>query len=113
MDAIQRASVAALLEDTYRGHAAGTPNVDTINNFLDVFATWLTPDKVKMVDTVFDQIDLVRVPGSLCLLLLSSTRLTRDHFARRESFIERVKVWLRSNGRNEQQVDSIMRGLVK
>ncbi len=113
MDAIQRASVAALLEDAYASRAAGNQNADTNDRFLDVFTTWLTPDKVELVDMVFDQIDLDRVPESLGLLLLTVTRLTREHFARRDHFIKRVETMLRNNGRNERQVDSVMRGLIK
>jgi hypothetical protein len=101
-----------LLNVTCEAHARGARSRDVLDAFLDTFERWLTPEGVARVEMLFDRVDLDRAPDSLGVLLLATTRLTRDHFARREAFVERLRRWLIGRaGRTERDVDVLLRGL--
>lgn len=104
--------VDLLLAAAYRDHACGEPVEETADAFLDTFERWLTPAGIAKVDLTFDRLDLDRAPGSLGLLLLAMTRLTRESFARREAFHERLAGWLLGRaGRSAEDVEAVLRGL--
>jgi hypothetical protein len=104
--------VEDLLATVYRAHAQGHPSREVLDTLLDTFERWLTRDGVRKVDRLFEQVDLDRAPEALGLLLLATTRLTRENFARREAFVERLGRWLVGrSGRSQQDVDNILRGL--
>jgi hypothetical protein len=104
--------VKLLLDAVYRAHAHGVPPEEAADAFLDTFERWLTPAGIAKVDLVFDRVDLDRAPGSLGLLLLATTRLTRAHFARREAFLERLAGWLLGrSGRTAEDVEAMLQGL--
>lgn len=104
--------VDALLASAYRWHREGKPGKEILRAFLDTFELWLTEAGKAKVDLVFDGVDLERLPPSLGLLLLASTRLTRDHFTRREAYCERLRrALIGKDGRNERQVEAMLRGL--
>lgn len=101
-----------LLDVAYQSHARGRRSSDALDVFLDTFERWLTRDGVGKVDMLFDRLDLDRVPESLGILLLATTRLTRAHFTRRDAFLERLGRWLVGrSGRTKQHVDNMLRGL--
>lgn len=101
-----------LLKLTYEALARGVRSRDVADAFLDTFDRWLTRDGVARVDLLFDRVDLDRAPESLGILLLATTRLTREHFARREAFFQRLSGWfIGRSGRTERDVDIMLRGL--
>jgi len=104
--------VDKLLETLYAAHARAEPSAETLDPFLDTFETWLIPSGVAKVDMLFSRVDLDRVPQSLGVLLLATTRLTRNHFAVREAFCERLAKWLVGrDGRTAEQVEKMLEGL--
>ncbi len=104
--------VDAVLDDVYRAHAQGQPAEDILDTFLGTLECWLTLTGIAEVNLLFDRVDLARAPGSLGLLLLATTRLTREHFARRDAFVNRLRAWLIGrDGRTERAVDDVLRGL--
>jgi hypothetical protein len=97
-----------LLEMVYQAQARGDQGRDVLDAFLDRFERWQNRDGVPKVDLLFDRVVLDRAPESLGILLLATTRLTREHFARRAAFVERLRVWLIGRaGRTEQRVDAM------
>jgi hypothetical protein len=101
-----------LLGTVYRAHAKGERAKDVLDPFLDTFERWLCLDGVLKVDILFARVDLERAPASLGILLLSTTRVTRESFARRAEFIERLRGFLVGReGRTERSVDNMLRGL--
>lgn len=104
--------VEELLASVYQAHQRAEPTAQTAGAFLDAFDRWLTPAGVAKVDRLFDRVDLDRVPGSVGVLLLAATRLTRAHFTRREAFLERFAAWLLGrDGRTREDVDAMLQGL--
>ena len=101
-----------LLKRAYQRYAQGMPSTDLLDAFLDTYERWLTMEGIARVNLLFDSVDLDRAPESLGILLLATTRLTRAHFARRDSFVERLSHWLIGRaGRTAQDVDAMLRGL--
>lgn len=101
-----------LLNRAYQAYAQGVRSRDLLDAFLDTFEGWLTTEGVVRVNLLFDRVDLDRAPESLGILLLATTRLTRAHFTRRDSFVERLSHWLIGrSGRTEEDVEAMLRGL--
>lgn len=101
-----------LMERVYAAHDRGAPAPAIGDIFLDTLETWLMPSGIAKVDLVFDHLDLDRVPGSIGVLLLASTRLTRAAFARRDAFVDRFARWLLGrDGRTSEDVEAMLRGL--
>jgi hypothetical protein len=104
--------VDELLNTVYRAHTCGERSRDVLDSFLDTFERWLTPAGIAKVDLLFDRVTLDRAPESLGILLLSTTRLTRGSFARRDAFVERYRAWLVGrSGRTSEDVDALLAGL--
>ncbi len=102
-----------LLEALYLGRAKAGRSREVLEAFLDTFERWLNRDGVAKVDMLFERVVLDRAPDSLGILLLATTRLTREHFGRRDTFIERLRGWLVGRaGRTERDVDNMLRGLL-
>ncbi len=101
-----------LLKGAYQKYAQGVRSRDLLDTLLDTFERWLTVEGVARVDLLFCRVDLDRAPESLGILLLATTRLTRAHFTRRDSFFERLSRWLVGrSGRTAQDVEAMLRGL--
>lgn len=101
-----------LLKGAYQALAQGVRSRDVLDRFLDTFERWLTRDGVARVNLLFDRVDLGRAPESLGILLLATTRLTRENFVRRKAFVQLLSSWLIGrSGRTEEDVDSMLRGL--
>ena len=110
--AVHPAVVVDSLLALYGAHARGEPGA--IDAFLDDFERWLTPDGIAMVDALFERIDLGLAPEPIGILLLAMTRLTRTQFGQREAFAKRLGRWLLGrSGRTQQDVDSMLRGLLE
>lgn len=104
--------VSRTLDEVYRRHDDGRPAEEVLRAFHERVKPWLSSLGVRRVDHLFDVIDLARAPESLGVLLLAITRLTRQHFARRNDFVVRFASFLTGRGgRTAAQVEAVLRGL--
>jgi hypothetical protein len=103
-----------LLATIYAAHARGERGTEVLDVFLDTFERWRNREGATRVDLLFDRVALDRAPDSLGILLLATTRLSREHFARRAAFAERLRAWLVGRaGRTGRSVDAMLRGLLE
>jgi hypothetical protein len=104
--------VDRLLDTLYAAKTQGGPSTAVLDAFLDTFETWLAPEGIAKVDELFLRVDLNRAPDALGILLLATTRLTRNHFVERDAFLERLAKWLVGrNGRTPEDVNKMLLGL--
>ncbi len=104
--------VETLLQSVYRAHGKGEHSKAVLGLFFDTVQTWLKLEGIAKMERLFEQIDLDRVPESLGIVLLATTRLTAEHFQQREAFFTRLTAWFCGRGgRTSNDVDVMLRGL--
>lgn len=98
------------LEDFYEGRKSWDRTA--LDKFADDFGSWLTPGRIPLVDMLFDGVDLDYGHEAIGILMLAMTRLTAEHFSRREAFIKRFTTWLTGRGgRSDRDVARLFEGL--